>query len=229
MPDERLLSEAEQRVFHTIHHSQQQAAGEILEQGPAALAENAHAFVDALVAQAPGPPRACAVFCAFCCHLPVTVEAPEPFAIVAWLRARLSPEQLSAFEAHLAARVQARRGWTSDQRVAARWPCVFLERGRCTIYAVRPLGCRGYQSFSRQACETAYETQAQVPEVPTVDRLAWFAAYAVRRGLRDAVHAQGLDDDAPELESAVLAVLTRPDAAARWSRGKRLYAKADRL
>jgi Fe-S-cluster containining protein len=109
--------------------------------------EDTRTTTEALLRRTPpvGHP-ACRAGCAFCCALPVSVHPPEALYLALHLRARLHADALAALVARLRQRVEARRGWTLEQRrTHQRW-CVFLQAdGHCGMYDGRPLACRGYR------------------------------------------------------------------------------------
>src|SRR5919108_2665144 len=106
--------------------------------------------------------HACAPGCYFCCYLPVDVLAPEAFRIAAHLKQTRSPGELADLVYRLGAHGQ--------QDFGAR-PCVFLADGRCSIYEVRPMVCRGYNSLSKERCEAFYH-DASIDLRGTKDRVA---------------------------------------------------------
>src|SRR3972149_3817974 len=52
------------------------------------------------------------------------------------------------------------RGVDATARLKLRTPCAFLENGSCTIYAVRPFGCRGANSIDAELCRAFVEGRA---------------------------------------------------------------------
>src|SRR5688572_24063763 len=103
------------------------------------LAEQVHRAMSAAIDALPSKAQhACAPGCSFCCYLPVDVLAPEAFRIAAHLKQTRSPAEL----AELVYRLAAPGGHDPGTH-----PCVFLDQGRCSIYEVRPMVCRGYNSL----------------------------------------------------------------------------------
>lgn len=121
------------------------------------LAETALAatsrLTEGLLARAKRDAVACRAGCDHCCHQSVGVTPPEAFAIVTHLRSSFSPEQLAAFTARVAERAERTRELSADERFSPELPCLFLARGSCSIYQVRPLVCRGMNSLSAAECE----------------------------------------------------------------------------
>ena len=184
------------------------------------LAEQVHremsAAVDALPSKAQ---HACAPGCYFCCYLPVDVLAPEAFRIATHLTQTRSPNELAGLVYQLGAHGQHAYGTR---------PCVFLADGRCSIYEVRPLVCRGYNSLSKERCE-AYYHDASVDLKGTKDRVAGRLAEAMEDGVIAGLNALGLDAQWYELPSAVLRALEATDGPARWARGEAVFEGCDQL
>src|SRR5690606_16099385 len=107
-------------------------------------------------------------------------------------------------------------------RLKAKLPCAFLENGDCTIYAFRPLNCRGANSVDADLCRDFVEGRADAA-TPTA---GWLhkVPFEAQRDLQDGVHdgsiEQGLRDDRLELTAAVRTALETPDAARRWIGGE---------
>jgi Fe-S-cluster containining protein len=122
------------------------------------LAERAMAatsrLAEGLLARAEAGAVACRAGCDHCCYQSVGVTAPEALAILAHLKAKLSPAELDGFAARIAAHAERTRGLTADERFSPALPCPFLAAGgRCSIYEVRPLVCRGMNSLDAHECE----------------------------------------------------------------------------
>jgi Fe-S-cluster containining protein len=174
------------------------------------------AAIDALPSKAQ---HACAAGCFFCCYLPVDVLAPEAFRIAAHLRRTRAPGELAELVYRLGVHGQHDPGTS---------PCVFLAHGRCSIYEVRPMVCRGYNSLSKERCE-AYYHDASVDLKGSKDRVAARLAEATEEGVIAGLKALGLDAQWYELPSAVLRALETTDGPARWARGEAVFEGCDQL
>jgi Fe-S-cluster containining protein len=170
---------------------------------------------------------ACSAGCAYCCAIPVAVSPPEALYIAACLRATLSAVEQVEVRARLRTRVEERQGWTVDERWAHKRFCIFLrEDRRCGIYSIRPLACRGYNSLSQAACETAFTDKGDWVRVHAgVRELAAGVIY----GLVLVSKELGLEWGRHEIEAAVLRALETPDAAERWARGEQVFAGCDQI
>ena len=153
------------------------------------LAELAAAYADQAFERAGGEARAAALDCrrgcAFCCHLPVETTAAEAARVIEYARARLDDAGFNALASRIAAADTAYR-LSSDQPPARHPPCPFLCDDACSVYAVRPLACRGWNSTDAAACESAYLEGITAVTVPVDTRIRDVyanASEALARGL----------------------------------------------
>jgi len=109
-------------------------------------------LAEGLLARAPAGAVACQAGCDHCCHQSVGVTPPEALAIWRHLTSTLSADELAQVASHVAATRARTRGLSSDDRHSPEHPCPFLRDGRCTIYEVRPLACRGMNAFDADLC-----------------------------------------------------------------------------
>jgi len=181
----------------------------------------------------PKLPLACGKGCAWCCSLQVPVSAPEVLLLAEALRQTRSPDSLAAVRERVAALDARTRGLDDVQRLAARLPCALLENGLCSVYGVRPLACRGWNSYDARVCRHAVEyTTAPVarlyaPQVAITDHLrATLAAGlgAAAASAQPVAEPKQVED--LELTAALRIALETPDAAARWLAGEPLFAPA---
>jgi Fe-S-cluster containining protein len=188
--------------------------------GVLGLARRVQRDMSAAIDSLPSKSRhACAPGCFFCCYLPVDVLAPEAFLIAAHLQRTRSASELTSLLCRLAAHGQHDFG----QRA-----CVFLAQGQCSIYDVRPLVCRGYNSLSKERCEAFYH-DASVDLTGTKDHTAARLAEATQEGVIAGLKALGLEAQWYELASAVLRALETDGGAARWARGEPVFEGCDEV
>jgi Fe-S-cluster containining protein len=210
---ETALQQQKATTIHALRASRRNTA--VLQ-----LAEQVHrrmsATIDALPSKAQ---HACAPGCFFCCYLPVDVLAPEAFRIAAHLQQTRWPGELAELEYRL--------GVYSQHDFGTR-PCVFLAHGHCSIYQVRPMVCRGYNSLSKERCEAFYH-DASIDLRGTKDGVAGRLAEAMEDGVIAGLTALGLDAQWYELPSAVLRALETTDGPARWVRGEAVFQDCDQL
>ena len=170
------------------------------------------------------PPVACKEGCDWCCHLAVDTSVPEVARILDYLRRTLSPDEFRATRERVARADDERRRLRPDQRAASRLPCSLLVEHRCCAYPVRPLTCRGFNSYDASRCEQFVKSRARV-EIPMYQpqqRLMTF----VLDGTRAAMQAAGLRDDLLDLRAALRIALDAPDAVDRWLAGQPVFVPA---
>jgi hypothetical protein len=104
----------------------------------------------ATVASAVAPQAACKSGCAGCCHQPVMMSLTEAQLIARETGAKLTqPAQ-----------------WNREPAMQySGQPCPFLQNSRCSIYARRPIACRGLFNMDVDAllCQIVPGAPAQVP------------------------------------------------------------------
>ena len=178
----------------------------------------------ALKDRPPVPPPACTVGCTWCCHKPVGLAAAEVVRIVAYLTEMFPVDAIRALSERAARADDVRRAIPPDRRTRAGIQCPLLDDGKCVAYPVRPLTCRGYNSYDPGACRAAVET-GRVGAVPM--DAAWHRSHTfVLDGLRAGLAEAGLDGRLLELIPALRLALDTPDAGSRWLSGEPVFAPA---
>jgi Fe-S-cluster containining protein len=111
-------------------------------------------LAEGLLAHAPAGAVACHAGCDHCCYQVVGITPPEALTIVDHVRRTRSSQQLSELRARAAALHEKARGLSATDRFSPEHPCLFLDvpAGKCTIYEVRPLACRGMNSLDASEC-----------------------------------------------------------------------------
>jgi len=172
----------------------------------------------------PDPSLACREGCAWCCYKLVGTTAPEVFRIAQYLQDHLSPDEFALARDRIIRRDEQRKALQDDRWSAARLPCSLLVNDRCSVYPVRPLTCRGFNSSDARQCERWVKTRGQV-EVPVYEpqhRLATFVLDGLRAGLAEC----NLPSELLELTAALRIVMTMPDALNRWLAGEPIFPPA---
>ena len=172
----------------------------------------------------PSPPLACREGCAWCCHKHVGTTSPEVFRIADYLQRHLTPQEFQTIRDRIIQRDEQRKGLREDRWSAARLPCSLLVDDRCSVYPVRPLTCRGFNSSDARQCENWVKKRerAEIPIYEPQHRLATFILDGLRAGLSES----GLPDDLLELTAALRITLTLPNAFDRWLAGEPIFAPA---
>lgn len=151
---------------------------------------------------------ACARGCYFCCYAPVTITPIEAEFVATHLKSTLKPEGLRVLQQALDEHANAIVGIDIPQRFMRGLACPLLDRatGQCTVYAVRPLRCRGANSLSKERCEAATKT----PDAEVNVKALIFDTYAqMTRGLVRALDERGMVSRASALSGLVAAALAQ--------------------
>ena len=161
------------------------------------------------------PGIACKKGCAHCCSQDVAITAPEAFFVAAAVRSKQTlAEALLATDDRL-------RGVGAVERLG-QVLCPLLKDAACSIYAARPLACRGFVSVSLPACLATF-VDHQAPNVP-MPQANVNVLYTMRMLLKATLRLTGLEDQTYEMTAAVAVALREPDAEKRWLNGEKIFA-----
>jgi Fe-S-cluster containining protein len=176
-------------------------------------------------AQPPSAPIACRKGCDSCCYMRVVATVPEIVSVIAYLRETFSSDELAALRERMTAVARAGAKMSDEEWGVRGVPCPFLVEGNCSIYAARPLECRGYNSMNVDACIAAREHYLDW-DVPMY--LPEFAAYKqIQAGILQALETAGLSASIVELSAAVEAVLSNGETIAEWLGGAPAFEGAE--
>ena len=158
---------------------------------------------------------ACQSGCTYCCTFPVAASAPEVLAIATVVRERFNDERRAALDARIEANLTATAGMNMSQRDRVRLDCPFLEAGKCSVYDVRPIACRGYSSYSVEDCREDYERPGTGVEGHT-NGLRELVFGAIREGLAVACKSASAEYRLLELVRAYKIASADPTLAETW-------------
>ena len=173
-----------------------------------ALLEQLHGAADDAVQHWPQrTAHACAPGCVFCCFLWTDALPLEVLRIVDYLHRTASPDDLAEVRRRLRQRLAAPSG---------RHPCGLLTaEGRCAVYAIRPMTCRGFHAFSRSACQASYEGHSPGPTAALDEPLHMLVA-AMQQGAERGLAEHGFESGWVELNEALLHALDLTSPLASW-------------
>ena len=169
---------------------------------------------------------ACRAGCHYCCYEQVNVTPPEVFSLVEHIRANWSDGRLQSLRKRLRAAAGKSRGLDHEGYFAARIRCPLLNaEGKCSVYAVRPLMCRAYNSLDVKACELAARNASKPARergVRTNGSIHGIMDGAFG-GLQEALKKSGRQDFLPSLTVALHQALDDPGLEARWLAGEQAF------
>jgi Fe-S-cluster containining protein len=163
---------------------------------------------------------ACRQGCALCCVFRVHVRAHEVFAILNYVEANFSADEKSALLVRLENHAARIAPMTRKEHETTNVPCPLLVDSKCSIYPVRPFGCRSHHSLDLAACQYSYDhpQDSAFPNAGNPEyRMLWHQMAAYAHG---AFEGAGFDKQEYELGTAILAALKNPASARRWRDGK---------
>ncbi len=123
----------------------------------AAMADAKWAEVRPAIEARRQPAFACTAGCAWCCHQQVALEPVEAIAIAHHIETQFTPAEQTAVKQRIAVLATKTKGMSNLAWARLKTPCAFLVGGECSIYAVRPLRCRGVYSRDAEHCRWAME------------------------------------------------------------------------
>jgi hypothetical protein len=227
-PDETPLASRAAQLHRHVLDSERRLGSEILAgpRRPQAVFEavdSAAVLADSFMERNPVAPTslACKRGCAHCCHRPVGTSAPTVLRIAAALRETLSEPEFARVLARVVALDDKTHGaeWTPTERPP--FPCAFLVDGACSIYALRPFVCRGWNSADAEACRRALGQDSVEMRFDLFQRTTFSG---VERGLQAALESSGLDATDLELTAAIRVAMENSDACERWLAGEPVFA-----
>ncbi len=181
------------------------------------LVLNAGQFLSGLLTLG-GQDFACKAGCHWCCYTTVGCTPPEVFTIAEYLRESLAQEELEQLKARVAEAAKQVKGLNGEERLLARALCPLLVNNLCSIYAYRPLSCKGWHSKSEQACKDSLDDPHHT--TVEVDTFTSMLADSVHQGLLTGLQDQKLDHRELELITALDQALNDPEATTKWLAGE---------
>ena len=173
-------------------------------------------LIDDMAEKEPAPqPIACRKGCAFCCaNGPIDVTPLEVLGIVHHVALAFDEGAMR----DLLAAVMADDGRTVT-------PCPLLKDKQCSVYAARPLACRGINSYNATKCEMKMKFGVG-DTIVTGWVHPWKISEAAREGIEQGAHELGLDGRALDLRRALKIAFADTDAVERWLAGEPVFEDA---
>ncbi|MFP3867581.1 MAG: YkgJ family cysteine cluster protein [Desulfobacteraceae bacterium] len=172
------------------------------------------------------PPVACKAGCSYCCYHQIFISPPEAFLIGDYLRRKFTDQDRRMLAVKVKKNMQLLEGKDLEAIVRSRpqLECIFLQNNRCSLYEVRPMGCRAWSSRRAEQCKIGLETG---------DPLAGIGSYIHRQKLSVAIHTgllqgtqeMGLESGYMGLAHAVNILLHEDldNLTARWLNGEEVF------
>ncbi len=176
-----------------------------------------YAKADATLARLKNIRVACKKGCAHCCHVWVSVTAPEVLFVAKVLRRRGALAAQDVRAAHLVT-----KGYGFSVRALHPTPCPMLKDDACSIYESRPVACRFAASPDADLCNRVLrELSRETVPVP-LQYLRGRGGYEIATAI--ALKKAGLPHYYYEYNAALMRALERDDAEHAWLGGEDVFA-----
>jgi Fe-S-cluster containining protein len=152
------------------------------------------------------PALDCKEGCSYCCRKPgVLASIPELLRILERVRQNFSESEVARLAERARGYAAQMEGRNCDDLVDESVPCPLLVDDRCSVYEVRPLVCRGYNSTDVNACRAAHEnSSALVPIFALIKDVTDGTTVGAAQRLK----SQGFNDSMVDLGRALNIALT---------------------
>jgi Fe-S-cluster containining protein len=179
------------------------------------LVKTVHEKTDYIVEQVSKKPEGkfdCKPGCTYCCTYRVEALPAEIFLIAQELHKRPA-EELAATTGRLREHASKAKGLRPEHHNLT---CPFLVDSMCSIYEVRPFGCRRFNSLDVEQCTNPNGSPPENEELN-------MKTAAVMNGTVEGYLKRQLPSYPHELGQAVLKALDEPDLEARWFKGEQVF------
>jgi Fe-S-cluster containining protein len=157
---------------------------------------------------------ACRSGCNFCCHYHVVVSAPEVFALVEFID-KLPKLEREDLHDRIKKTAEVTTNLTAQEYIVTNVPCALLKDGRCSVYEVRPIACRGHHSLDMKVCEDTFkDTRSDALAPMSYERNV--KTTALQNAHLISQKHKKLDTMAYELHAALHQAITNKGLFQRW-------------
>ena len=166
----------------------------------------------------------CQSGCDYCCYPPVSAAVPEVANIAAYIQSQLSEEEQNRLTQKVAQVYAQVHPMSGQQRATNNIACPYLNEGKCSIYPVRPLSCRGYNSTSKATCKSVFDSSKKDKAIPAYVPLM-ASAQGLKEGLLSGLQQAQLKTPLVDLVRASHKLLNELDENLEaWLEGKDVFA-----
>ncbi|MFN8575975.1 MAG: YkgJ family cysteine cluster protein [Candidatus Sericytochromatia bacterium] len=169
----------------------------------------------------------CKLYCTFCCHNQVSLTAPEVMLISDYIKNNFTKDEILSLKKRVDSLDKDVKGMNAFQRKKAKKACALLIDNKCSVYPVRPLACKGWNSMSVKDCEDAFNSgeekniQAFAPPLVITN--------SVSIGISNSLKNNGMNSDNLELNSALKIVLEKYNVSEKYLEGKNIFREAKHI
>ncbi len=166
----------------------------------------------------------CQINCTYCCHNQVSVTPVEVTLLAEFIKLNFSEEQLRELKIRIYDLEKSTKDMNAFQRKKAKKPCALLIDNKCSVYTVRPLSCKGWNSLDVNDCKEAFnsDSEVQIKTLASPRIITNSVSIAITNTLKNV----GLNNDLLELNSALKIALTKYNVGEKYLEGKNIFKDA---
>lgn len=170
----------------------------------------------------------CRSGCSYCCHSQIKLTPAEALLIFFWINSNFTDKQIAALKQRISQNQFLTRGKNLRERVRIKdtTPCIFLDKGSCSIYPVRPFICRGWTSYSRKACKDAFHSGNHTAEIES-SAPSNYVFFCARETVRQVCRHRGLECEPLVLPEAMDICFCSRSPFSLWLQKKPLFIDRD--
>ena len=155
----------------------------------------------------------------------VDARAVEVFSILDFVERTLPPDEQARVFSEVRTNAARLKNMDDMERMRHNVKCPFLSQGRCSIYEARPQTCRNYHATDVAGCQASYEDPDNFEIDPEFAPMVYQAGAAHVDAFTRAMREAGYDSSVYELNCALDAALSQPDARQRFESKKTPFKK----
>lgn len=166
----------------------------------------------------------CKVNCTFCCHNQVSITSIEIILIVEYIKNNFSSEETTQLKDRINQLDKLTGNMNAFQRKKAKQPCALLVDNKCSVYPVRPLACKGWNSLNVQDCETAFNSDTESDIKTLIAPIV--ITNSVSLGISNSLKQVQLNSDVLELNAALKIALSKYNIGEKFLDSKNTFKDA---
>lgn len=166
----------------------------------------------------------CKVNCTFCCHNQVSITAVEILLIVEYIKNNFSSEETAELKDRINQLDKLTGNMNAFHRKKAKKPCALLVDNKCSVYPVRPLACKGWNSLNVQDCETAFNSDTESDIKTLIAPIV--ITNSVSLGISNSLKQVSLNSEVLELNAALKIALSKYNIGEKFLDSKNTFKDA---
>ena len=166
----------------------------------------------------------CKINCTYCCHNQVSTTPIEIILLADYIKENFSVGEITSLKLRIDDLEKSTGNMNAFQRKKAQKPCALLVDNKCSVYSVRPLSCKGWNSMDVKDCESGFYSKDEV-NIRTLSA-PMIITNSVSIGISNTLKNTGLNPDTLELNSALKIALAKYNAGEKYLDGKNIFKEA---